>query len=270
VLEGGQAAGRKPDAPGVRGGKAIVTPGQEAAGPHQRERQPDPDRHPVEERRQRLARAVKMERGGPDREQQTAVRGPTGMQHRSPGSRGQRRRNRPQRLEQIAADQGPDIRGGDRVRRVPAGGTVARRQQERQRRADQRGDRRELEIVRSQPDRKTVAGQPGDQQRPHRRRPIKNPSGARTQTSVAARGRSRPGDTRQLPPSSGGAEHASAEPSLVLLHELSEPSSVLLHELSSLPLVSQLSLEAAQVSAPAEQASQKLGPSGGGGGGGGV
>ena len=87
---------------------------------------------------------------------------------------------------------------------------------------------------------------------------------------MATRGRSRPGDTRQLPPSSGGAEHASAEPSSVLLHELSEPSSVLLHELSSLPLVSQLSLEAAQVSAPAEQASQKLGPSGGGGGGGGV
>ena len=64
--------------------------------------------------------------------------------------------------------------------------------------------------------------------------------------------------------------HASAEPSSVPLHELSEPSSVPLHELSSLPVVSQLSLDAAQLSEPAEQASQKLGPSvvGGGGGGG--
>ena len=86
---------------------------------------------------------------------------------------------------------------------------------------------------------------------------------------VAVRGRSRPGDTRQLPPSSGGAVHASDEPSSVLLHELSEPSSVPLHESSSPPLVSQLSPEEAQLSAPAEQASQKLGPFGGGGGGGG-
>jgi uncharacterized membrane protein len=74
---------------------------------------------------------------------------------------------------------------------------------------------------------------------------------------VAVRGRSRPGDTRQLLPSSGG-----------VLHESDDPSSVLLHELSSLLVVSQLSLDA-QVSEPAAQASQKLGPSGGGGGGGG-
>ena len=53
------------------------------------------------------------------------------------------------------------------------------------------------------------------------------------------------------------------------LHELSEPSSVPLHELSQ-PLVSQLSLDAAQLSEPAEQASQKLGPFVGGGGGGGA
>ena len=84
---------------------------------------------------------------------------------------------------------------------------------------------------------------------------------------MASRGRSRPGATRQLPPSSGGAVHASAEPSSVPLQELSEPSSVPLHELSELLVVSQLPLDAAQ-SEPAEQASQKLGPSGGGGGGG--
>jgi hypothetical protein len=93
---------------------------------------------------------------------------------------------------------------------------------------------------------------------------------------VAARGRSRPGETRQSLPPSGGVLHASDEPSSVPLHELSEPSSVPLQESSSLSLESQLSLEAAQPD-PAAQASQKLGPlvgggggSGGGGGGGGV
>ena len=240
----------------MRGGEAVVAAGQEAAGPHQREGQPDADRDPIEERRQRLACAVQIERGGADREQQPAVSGAARMQDRPPRGRGHRRRHRPQRLEQVAADQRPDVGGGDRVRRVPARGAVARREVERQRRADQRGDRRELEVVGRQPGRKTVARQPGDEQRPHRRRPIRNPSGASTQTIVAARGRSRPGETRQSPPSSGGVLQASAEPSSVPLHECRSRR----RSAARSSLVSQLSLDAAQLSEPAEQASQKLGP----------
>jgi hypothetical protein len=220
VVEGGQAAGRKPNAPDVRRGQTVVAPSQETAGPHQRKSEPDTDGHPIEEGGQRLARPVEVNGRSGDREQEAPVGGASRIHDRPPGESRDRLRDRAQRLEKVAADERPDVGPGNRVSRVLARSAVARRQLERQRRAEERGQRCQLEVLGAEPDRQTVPRQPRDEQRPHRRFPRRNPSGASSQTITASRGCPRPGAVRQPEPSSGGALQESSDGSPPLLHEL--------------------------------------------------
>ncbi len=168
VVQRRQTARGESHGPRQRARDPVVTPGDEAA--HTDERKPDAraDRQAIQKRRQRLPCPPEVQGRSAGTEDEATVGSSARMEDRSPGSGRDRSRHGEKRFEEIAAGQCSHVgtgQGGPSV----LGGSTFMHEVQRDRRSEDGGDGRELEVLGDEPRGQAMVAKPRGEGPPHGR-----------------------------------------------------------------------------------------------------